>query len=163
MSDIKEAVVDTKSLAKQFRSVLRVDAALDNIKNLEQVTREREEASATAREDAEVARDELLAVELELDAARDRLEVTEGTAVKIVGEAEQKAQELEDNAEIRVGGMVAAAQAQITHLTQKLAVAEKKHSDFIDRAAKEQQGTQDRTAAIRVELAALEAKFRSPE
>ena len=163
MTEMKEMMADTKGLAKQFKSVLKVAAALDVVGDLEQVTRERKDASAAAHEDAAVAREKLGAIEEELDAACGRLEVAEGAAVKRIAEAEQKAQELQDNAEIRAGGMVATAQAQVTGLKQKLAAAEQEHSDFVRVSAAETKDMLERRDAIRSELAALEAKFKSPE
>ena len=159
MNDPKRVV----KLAKMFQEVLDVAKELDEVGDLEQVTRERKDASAAAHEDAEVARGKLIKVEEELDVARDRLEVAEGVARKLIAEAEQKAQELEDNAKIAVGGMVAAGQARATGLKQKLAVAEKEHDDFMRRLAAEEKDMLERRDAIRNELAALEAKFKSPE
>ncbi len=163
MTEMKEMMADTKGLAKQFKSVLKVAAALDAVGNLEQVTQEREKSTRTAGKAMMEAKGKLVEVEEELDAARGRLEMAEGAAVKLIAEAEQKAQELQDNAEIRAGGMVAKAQAQVTGLKQKLAVAEKEHSDFVRRVGSEEKEALERRDAIRSELAALEAKFRSPE
>ncbi len=160
MTEMKEMMADTKGLAKQFKSVLKVAAALGVVGDLEQVTRERKDASAAAHEDAEVARGKLVEVEEELDAACGRLEVAEGAAVKLIAEAEQKAQELQDNAEIRAGGMVATAQAQVTGLKNKLSVAEQEHNNFMRKMAAEEKDMLERRDAIRSELAALEAKFK---
>ena len=163
MTEMKEMMADTKGLAKQFKSVLKVAAALDVVGDLEQVTGERLEAARDAEKMAMDAKGRLLQVEEELDAACERLEVAEGAAVKRIAEAEQKAQELQDNAEIRAGGMVATAQAQVTGLKQKLAAAEQEHNDFMRKMAAEEKDMLERRDAIRNELAALEAKFRSPE
>lgn len=163
MSDIKEAMADTKNLAKQFRSVLQVAAALDAVGSLEQVTEERGKAAQESREDALEAEGDLVRVSEELEATQEELNVAKFKATQLVAEAEQKAQELMDNAEIRAGGMVATAQAQITGLKQQLSVSEKEHSDFIKVATNEQREMSERTSSIKSELAALEAKFRSPE
>ncbi len=163
MSDIHKAMADTKNLAKQFNSVLRVAAALDAVGDLEQVTQERKEAAEAAEQEAQKTEYKLNDVVKELDAAVSGLETANGKAVRIVAEAEQKAQELEDNAEIRAGGMVATAQAQVTGLKQKLAAAEQEHNDLMQKVAAENREMLDRRDAIRSELDAVEAKFRFPE
>jgi len=163
MTTLQEAMADTKNLDKQFESVRIVAAELRKVGNLEQVTREREEAAEVAKKDtakAEIKFDEMSEA---LFTADNNLRVAEGKAVAIVSDAEQKAQEVVSNAEIRAGGMVATAQSQVTGLKNKLAATEVAHDNFMRVSMAENKDMLERRDAIRNELAALEAKFKSPE
>lgn len=88
MTDVRQAVANTKNLAKQFRGVLAVVEVLEEIAGLEQAKANADAMAEKARDNAKVAKDETVVVHKRLVDAEDRLKKAQEKAEFIFRDAE---------------------------------------------------------------------------
>ena len=163
MTEIHEAVRDIKSLAKQYRSVLKVAEVLENIGNIENVRREAEAATEHARRNAVAAVENAKKQQAELAAVQmDAANIRESNKHLLV-DARKHRQTLLLNAGKEAEQIVSEAQSRAKAIDKKLREVEQAHAKVMGDYAIKADAAQAKLDEIEVELAAVRERIGQKE
>ena len=155
MTELHEAVVAARSLANQFRGVLKVVEVLEGVGSLENICREAEEATAIAR----LKRNDM---QLQAKQAGDKLEEVLAAIEDAEEEAQNVARASEKDREmtvaragIKADQIVAEAEVKAQAVDKKTQEAEDAHAKVMDERAGEAAEARAEVNILKKELAAL--------
>lgn len=155
MSDPKRVV----KLAKQFREVLEVAEDLAKIGDLEQATRNAEQAIAVAQRDNKQVAASLALNKIALRGIEDELKVAEKLAEETVALAKQVAQDIVADAKAEAKDIIGDALRSERMVAARVVVDQKQHSDWVKDAKNQRDALQLQVDSIEKELEELRARI----
>ena len=159
MTTIEEAVKSTKRAAQQFRHLLQVGEYLENVGSLEQAGREAQQALDALNEETKGAKKDLVDARRALNTVVSQREDLEAECDKILGQADNDAAGVVNEAKRWAGEHRSIAELEATALRKSMEQEEVEHASFMKARQKEEHALTDRLDALRQEIADIKARL----